>query len=337
MGASALPDHAGTPPDRYVQGRMELLAEPPFEDQQALRATWGKEWGAWDEVGPLREVVVRAPGEEFAAFDPERWDEASQALVDEERYFWTDRRPPDLARLREQHHGLVTALRAEGIVVHEADALPARLSKAIYVRDPIVALPGGAMVGRLAARMRRGEEPHVSRMLAELGVPILHTVAGVGIVEGGSVMRLRPHVFAFGTSIRCNEEGAQQLADVVRPLGVELLRVPLGGYTIHLDERMALVDVDKALVDAPGLPHWFLQRLRELGYELLHADPAEGWAVNLLTVRPGRVLISDECPRTSALLTRRGVEVVPIAYDEVHRNGGGIHCSTNELLRDRAA
>jgi N-dimethylarginine dimethylaminohydrolase len=114
------------------------------------------------------------------------------------------------------------------------------------------------------------------------------------------------------------------------------LPVPLGGFTIHLDERMAVLDTDKVLVDAPGLPHTFLQQLRDLGFELLHADPAEGWAVNLITVRPGRVLISDACPRTADLLERRGIEVVPVAYSEIHKNGGGIHCSTNELVREPA-
>jgi N-dimethylarginine dimethylaminohydrolase len=28
--------------------------------------------------------------------------------------------------------------------------------------------------------------------------------------------------------------------------------------------------------------------------------------------------------------------VIPIPYDEIHHNGGGIHCSTMELLRDPA-
>jgi N-dimethylarginine dimethylaminohydrolase len=48
------------------------------------------------------------------------------------------------------------------------------------------------------------------------------------------------------------------------------------------------------------------------------------------------VLIAADCPRTSERLERRGVEVVPIAYNEVHPNGGGIHCSTMELLREPA-
>ena len=44
----------------------------------------------------------------------------------------------------------------------------------------------------------------------------------------------------------------------------------------------------------------------------------------------------DGCPRTRELLERRGVTVVPIAYDEIQKGGGGVHCSTMELVRDRA-
>ena len=31
-----------------------------------------------------------------------------------------------------------------------------------------------------------------------------------------------------------------------------------------------------------------------------------------------------------------GIEVVTIPYDELHKNGGGVHCSTIELVRDPA-
>lgn len=330
-------DATANPPESFVQGQMQLVEEPPFEDPAALRATWGEGFGVADEVGRLRRVLVRPPGEEFAAMRAEDWDERVGALYDPGRYFWGDRTPPDRERLAAQHAGLVAALEAEGIEVVKAPALPERHSKAIYIRDPLVMLPCGAVVGRLAAQMRRGEEPHVTRMLAELGVPILRTIVGRGTLEGGSIMRLRPDVVALGTSIRCNAEGAAQLAETLGALGGELVTVPLGGYSIHIDGHLALVDVDKALVHAPGLPYELLQRLKALGYELLHIDAHEGWAINLLTLRPGRVLMSDECPRTAELLERRGVEVVPLAYDEVHKNGGGIHCSTHELWREPAS
>src|ERR687897_2943807 len=120
----------------------------------------------------------------------------------------------------------------------------------MYTRDPLVTVPGGAIIGRLAPRMRRGEEQSMSRAVASLGMPILRTITGTGLLEGGSFAKLTPRVAAFGTSIRCNDEGARQLAEVLGPLGIELLVVPLSGFSIHLDGHLAMVDRDKALVDA---------------------------------------------------------------------------------------
>ena len=50
--------------------------------------------------------------------------------------------------------------------------------------------------------------------------------------------------------------------------------VPLSGYTIHLDLHLAMVDADRALVDVPGLPYWFLEELGQRGIETIHPDPA---------------------------------------------------------------
>ena len=92
-------------------------------------------------------------------------------------------------------------------------------------------------------------------------MPILRTINGTGLLEGGSFVKLRPTLAAYGTSIRCNEEGARQLAEVLDGLGIELLVVPICGYSIHIDGHLGLVDPDMALVDPLGLPYWFLDRL----------------------------------------------------------------------------
>src|SRR5439155_16061029 len=109
---------------------------------------------------------------------------------------------------------------------------------------------------------------------------------GTGTLEGGSFVKLKPGLAAFGTSIRCNEEAARQLADVLARIGWELLVVPLSGYTIHLDLHLAMVDVDRALVDVPGLPFWFLEELRKRDIEAIAPDPDEAWAINALCLRP---------------------------------------------------
>ena len=208
--------------------------------------------------------------------------------------------------------------------------------KSVYVRDPLITVPGGAIIGRLAVRMRRGEEADITRQIAADGMPILATITGTATLEGGSFVKLRPGLAALGSSIRCNEEGAQLLRDQLARLGWDLLIVPLPGYTIHLDLHLAMVDVDKAIVDPAGLPFWFLRKLDKLGIKAINPDPGEAWSVNALCLKPGRVLMADGSPRTAEALSAAGVEVVTIPYDELHKNGGGIHCSTMELVRGPA-
>jgi N-dimethylarginine dimethylaminohydrolase len=279
---------------------------------------------------------MRRPAAELEQMRADAWDPDARALVDpDRRWYWTDERPPDLQLVQAQYDGLIGALEGEGVEVHMAEPIEPRFGKAMYTRDPLLSVPGGVVVGRMGPRMRRGEEASVTRAVAALGVPILRTIAGTGLLEGGSFAKLTPRVAAVGVSIRCNEEGARQLAEVLAPLGIELLVVPLAGFSIHLDGHFAMVDGDKALVDAAGLPYWFLERLRQLGIEAIWRDPEERWAVNLLAVRPGRVLMPADCVRSAEQLEGRGIEVVPIAYDEIQKNGGSVHCSTFELRRER--
>lgn len=308
---------------------------PAYDAPGQVERVWGRAWGAADEVGRLRHVLVRPPGDELDQIRADAWDPAAEALVDpDRRWYWTSPEAPDVDRVREQHASLVRTLEGEGVAVERLDALGPRFTKAMYVRDPLLTVRGGAIVSRMASSLRRGEELSVLQRLGTLGCPVLRTIVGTGLVEGGSFAKLRPDVAAFGTSIRCNDEGAEQLRETLAWLGVELLVVPLSGYSIHIDGHLAIIDHDLALVDAPGLPYWFLERLRELGFELVHRHPDERWAVNALTIRPRRVLMSDDCPRTAERLAARGAELLTIPYDEVHKNGGGIHCSTMELVRD---
>jgi N-dimethylarginine dimethylaminohydrolase len=325
-------------PFGYHLSLCPAVPEPPFHDPGELERVWGRRWGASDEVGRLRSVLVRAPRDEWAVVRADAWNEAAGALVDPGgMWYWESRTPPDLALVREQHRGLVAALEAEGVeVVAVREDGPPHLTRPIYTRDPLVTVPGGAIIGRMAPAMRRGEEPLVTRAVAALGMPILRTITGTGLVEGGSLVKLSPTVAAYGTSIRCNDEGAAQLRSALAELGIELIVVPMTGWSIHLDGHMGMVSPEAALVDRNGLPFWFLDRLGDLGIEALPCPAGEEWAINSLALAPGRMLMAAGYPHSRELLERRGFEVVTIPYDEIQKGGGGVHCSTMELRRDPA-
>jgi N-dimethylarginine dimethylaminohydrolase len=325
-------------PFGYHLSLCPAVPEPGFGEPGELERVWGRRWGATDEVGRLRTVLMRAPHDEWSIITADHWNEAAGALVDPGgMWYWESRTPPDLDLVRTQHRGLVDALVAEGVeVVLVEGELPPHLSRPIYTRDPLVTVPGGAIVGRMAPAMRRGEEAFVTKTIAAAGMPILRTITGTGMVEGGSLVKLRPDLAAYGTSIRCNEEGARQLRDALADLGIELIVVPMVGWSIHLDAHLGMVSPEAALVDVNGLPYWFADRLRDLGIELIPCPEGEDWAINSLAVAPGRVVMCDAYPRAREALERRGIEVVAVPYTEVQKGGGGVHCSTMELVRDPA-
>lgn len=340
MSTTTAPDTArstGVGGERFVQARV-ALDERPFLDPVGYAETWGGPWGAINETGTLASVLLRRPGYEFDQVDPGLWDEDLAAAFDpDDHWYWLSRDRPDVSRMQQQHDGLVQTLTDLGVQTHVLDPIPHRaFSKSVYTRDPVLMVPGGAVVGRLAAKMRRGEERDLTQYLAGLGMPILGTIVGSGFVEGGSFCRLTPTLSLFGTARRCNAEGAQQLREILARLGVTLIDVPLSGFSLHLDGALAMLAPDLALVLPERLPHWLPDLLRENGITPVWADPAEPWSVNLLPIAPGHVLMSSSSPRTEEALTKLGINVTTVDYDAVQANGGGVHCSTQELFRAAA-
>jgi N-dimethylarginine dimethylaminohydrolase len=324
-----------------VLERMAPKAEPAFETPAMQERVWGRSWGVHNDVGRLRLCVLHRPGSEMEAIDPAgKYDAVIGAYIDvDEQWYWRDSTSPDLERMQREHDCLASALRAEGVDVVYVDC-PPRDPHAVFTRDMAVAVRGGAvvcrmgLVGRHPQSGRRGEEAYVTRLLAQLGMPILHTVHGSGLLEGGSVCWLNGETVAIGMSQRQNEAGARQLEAVLNEQGVCVIRVPLPGYALHLDGACVMVDYDAALVNVTRLPYWFLDTLSELGIRAIHVWPTEPQAVNCLAVRPGRVILPAGCPRTQERLEQAGIATIAIPYDEILKNGGGIHCSTLPLIRD---
>jgi N-dimethylarginine dimethylaminohydrolase len=312
-------------------------AEPAFETPEQQTAVWGREWGCNNDVGRLRTVLMHRPGPEMSVVDPRKRIESIGSFGDPETgWYWQSDTVPPLSEMQAQHDALVQALREEDVEVLSLDGVGEGRLKSCYTRDSAIAVEGGAVVTRLGPKIRRGEELAVTRTLAKLGVPILRTIHGTGLLEGGSFAWINSRTAVVGRSIRVNEEGCRQLEEVLRTRGVELLRVDLCGYDLHIDGSFVMIDVDTALVRAESLPFWFLEKLKELGVRTVETIPEDNsWIVNCLAVRPGRVLMPEGASnQTLDRLAKLHVDVVVLPYDRMALNGGGIHCSICPLSRD---
>ncbi len=312
-------------------------AEPPFEDPDELMASWGAVWGLDNDVGRIRSILMHRPGPEMNVVDPaHRLPEIGSYGDPAVGWYFQSDSLPDLPLMQQQHDAFVAKLQAEGVEIHYLDGDAGIRLKQTYTRDPFIMVKGGAIICRMGARIRRGEELATTRTLARIGVPILRTISGTGVMEGGSFAWLNEKTCAIGIGVRVNREGAEQVGEVLRRQGVELLIVELTGYDIHLDVSFLMIDRDLALLNPMGLPFSFLEQLTARGIKYIEIDPADDpWINNSLAIAPGKLLMPEGASnRTLDRLAAHGVTWTTLPYAAVQKNGGGLHCSTTPLRRD---
>jgi N-dimethylarginine dimethylaminohydrolase len=311
--------------------------EPAFESRDQQESVWGRQWGCDNDVGQIRLCLMHRPGDEMNIIDPAmRIDEIGSYGDRHKGWYFQSDVIPDWDEFRSQHDQLVQVLQAEGVEVVFLDSVEEDGIKSVYTRDSSIAIKGGALVTRLARSIRRGEEAHVSKTLANLGMPILRSLHGTALMEGGSFAWLNSKTAVIARSICVNDEGCEQVEQVLNAQGVELLRIDMTGYDIHIDGALTMIDVNVAIVDPDLLPYSFLRKLDEMGITAVEIDAQDDpWIVNCLAVAPGRVIMPRGISSvTEARLQQLNIEVIEIEYDKMQLNGGGIHCSTCPLIRD---
>ena len=80
-----------------------------------------------------------------------------------------------------------------------------------------------------------------------------------------------------------------------------------------------------------------MEELKARDIHLVEIDPTDdSWINNSLATAPGRLLMPEGATnRTLDALARHGVTWTTIPYAAMHKNCGGIHCSTTPLRRDK--
>jgi len=312
------------------------VPEPPFESASEQTDGWGRVWGCASDIGRLRSVLMHRPGDELSVVENRPMPEIGGFGDPEKGWYWMGRTMPDLPAMQAAHDALVAILKAEGVeVVYVGDAAPGRM-KQIYTRDSVIGVKGGAIVTRLARRVRRGEELPVTRALAKAGCPILATLHGNAVFEGGGFAILDEKTAVCSLSVACNAEGVRQVRNVLANMGIELIPVQNPGYRIHIDGAFLMIDVDTAIINMNELPFVFIDYLKSRKMKLIQLPPEDnGFSLNCLAVSPGRVIMHTSVgPRLADQLAKNGITVLSVDYDCVELGGGGIHCSTAPLARD---
>jgi dimethylargininase len=287
-----------------------------------------RRFGAQSMTADLREVLVARPGPAFGR----AFENPAHGFL----------RPVDLERARREHDGLVATLEELGAKV---DVLDAETGDAdtddpdlVYTFDPLLVSDRGAIPLRPGKPNRAGEPRLLEAWATAAGIPTAGRIEAQGSLEGGDTFWLRPDLLCIGRTLRTNDAGARQLAQIVGG-DVRIFDVPYWrGPTelVHLLSVVSPVADDLAVVFLPLLPVGLWELLGELGVRLIEVPEEEypTLGCNVLAVRPGVVIVADDNPVTRRRLEAAGCEVHAIPLGEIGENGsGGPTCLTRPILR----
>lgn len=289
---------------------------------QEMGTIWG-DWGAESECRPLRAVLLHLPGKEVERLaNP---DEAQMLS------------PIEADVIRRQHDALAQAYCHAEVQVHYVHPAIIPPPNMMFVRDLFFMTPEGAILARPASTVRGGEERHVARRLADLGVPIIRSVRGKGTFEGADALWLDEKTVLLASGLRTNEEGANQVERMLREMDVEVIRVELPYGTMHLLGTLNFADRDLAVAWSGRVPFKAVQTLRERDFEVLwlpdEEEAIKGMALNFVTLRPRCILMPANCPKTSSVYKASGIKCIELDISEFTKAAGCMGCLTGILKR----
>jgi dimethylargininase len=225
------------------------------------------------------------------------------------------REPIDLARAIAQHATYEQLLTSLGATVARVAAAP-EYPDAVFIEDTAIVLDEIAIVTHPGAPSRRGETEAVAEALAQYR-PVV-AIEAPATLDGGDVLQVGPTLYV-GRGGRSNQQGVDQLATLVKPLGYVVVAVDFSGC-LHLKSAVSVVAEDVLLIN----PAWVSAAVFE-GCDTIPIDDREPMAANALRIGDA-VIYPSQFPRTLELLRQRGLRIAPIDYYELGKAEGGVTC-----------
>lgn len=215
-----------------------------------------------------------------------------------------------------EHQAYIAALRAAGVQATVLDALE-QFPDSIFVEDPALVFSQAAVLLRPGAPTRMGEVENLAPILTARFPEVLQL--SEGYADGGDIL-VTPDRILIGLSARTDEVGAAGLQRLLASIGMKSTVVTVPRGTLHLKTGCSLVD-EETILATPDLAD---SRLFE-GYRTVIVPAEERDAANALRIND-TVFIRAGSPRTSDLLQKHGLRVLPLPVSEIARIDAGLSC-----------
>lgn len=279
-------------------------------------------WGTPDMVSKLEHVLVRTPTTVGSFVEDAQW------------------REPDRDALVPEHCEFVDLLSELGCTVHTAPAIDG-LVDAVYMHDPMIMTPHGAILLQMGKRIRQPEPAQIRKDLEKLNVTILGELTGSAIADGGDKVWLDAKTLLIGHGYRTNGEGISQIRNMLSPFEVEVHAFDLPHFqgpdaVLHLMSVLSPISHSRAVVYEPLAPVRLLEFLKSRNISWLTVNDTEvhTQGANILTIEPNVVILAAGNPGIEGKLRESGVTVHIFNGANVAVKGdGGPTCLTAPLSR----
>ncbi|MDD2366996.1 MAG: arginine deiminase family protein [Desulfuromonadaceae bacterium] len=289
-----------------------------------------KNFGSNSEYGKLTSILLHKPGVEI-----DNYPDPSKIL---------HLRSIDQHAIESEFDAAVKLFKSLGVEVNMIDPTPldgdiGYLYNMMYCRDLFFMTPHGAIMANMANDIRVGEPLYAEHSLRKLGVPILHTVSGSGRFEGADALWLKEDVVVVGVGNRTNTDGYSQIRAILAKQGVECLSVQSSQMvTQHLLGSIQIVDTSLALVRHAIIAPEIISFLEWHGFTVVNIpdnpEVSTRQAMNIVTVAPRTIIMTDGCPETKMLYQKSGLNVVAeLELTQLINGAGGLACATSVIGR----
>ncbi|BCH06044.1 amidinotransferase [Mesorhizobium sp. 131-3-5] len=286
-------------------------------------------FGSQSMAAPLRRVLMRS---------------AANAMRDADRAAWHYGPGFNPAKAASQHAALAELVAASGAEIEWIEDKADGLSDSVFTHDPSLMTNRGALILSMGKPLRAREPSLHEETYRRLGIPILGRVEAPGQVEGGDCVWLDARTLVIGRGVRSNQEGIQQISNLLTPLGVSVYGFDLPLWQgeeacLHLMSVISPLADDLALVYSPLLPAPFYQMLKARGIRLVEGDAEEfaasnGLSLNVLPTNPLQLIAVAGFPKTKAAMEAAGCTVEIFEADALCiACEGGPTCLTRPILR----
>jgi dimethylargininase len=226
-----------------------------------------------------------------------------------------DRVPIDYQLAVRQHDLYCAMLKKHGVEVEELSDNQS-YPDSCFVEDTAIVVDELAVITSMGAASRRGETELIQREMSKYRE--LAHIFLPATIEGGDVLRVGKKIFV-GQSSRTNAQGIEALANILNPLGYNVIPVETK-RSLHLKSACTAINDETLLVN----PDWVeLDTFR--GFNLLRTPAEEPWSANVL--RLGAIVcIQAGFPKTLELVKDVAERVEVLDTSELGKAEGALTC-----------